>query len=75
MDIFNDYFIMTKFLKLLLFNFSCARSAHSGRRQRTKASDQSPQVAKTAVPQAKSWYVKLYFIILYNSGLRGTGLE
>ena len=75
MDIFNDYFIMTKFLKLLLFNFSCGRSARSGRRQRTKASDQSPQVAKTAVPQAKSWYVKLYFIILYHSGLRGTGLE
>ena len=66
---------MTKFLKLLLFNFSSARSSNSGGRQRTKASDQSPQVAKTAVPQAKSWYVKLYFIILYNSGLRGTGLE
>ena len=66
---------MTKFLKLLLFNFSSTRSSRSGGRQRTKASDQSPQVAKTAVPQAKSWYVKLYFIILYNSGLRGTGLE
>ena len=66
---------MTKFLKLLLFNLSCARSACSGGRQRTKASDKSPQVAKTAVSQAKSWYVKLYFIILYNSGLRGTGLE
>ena len=66
---------MTKFQELLLFNFSSARSSPSGGRQRTKASDQYPQVAKTAVPQAKSWYVKLYFIILYNSGLRGTGLE
>ena len=66
---------MTKFLKLLLFNFSSARSSCSGGRQRTKASDQSPQVAKTAVLQAKLRYVKFYFIILYNSGLRGTGLE
>ena len=66
---------MTKYLKLLLFYFSSARSSHSGGRQRTKASDQSPQVAKTAVHQAKSQYVKFYFIILYNSGLRGTGLE
>ena len=66
---------MTKFLKLLLLNFGSARSSCSGGRQRTKGSDESPQVAKTAVPQAKSWYVKFYFIILYNSGLRGTGLE
>ena len=55
---------MTKFLKLLLFNFSSARSSHSGGRQRTKASDQPPQVAKTAVPQAKSRVCK---IIFYNS--------
>ena len=58
---------MTKYLKLLLFYFSSARSSHSGGRQRTKATKQSPQVAKTAVHQTKSRYVKFYFMLYFDS--------